>query len=227
MAYGVAQLTIQLVYMCRAPQLMEARLAAAAPLVLGAFGEKHSRAHGAMWDMVLGFLRTHPSAWDAVDAKKAILPRFNAFLRWVLTLDLVLPRIVLRSSGVCSLVLNCLPYIVLAPLVLPLLFCPVLFCPLLFVHASSGDVGANKSCLTSLQCVAHGCASLSYSLGCSMELINDIRLAVSYWMHACMEGFRHSFVPIPCVACFSVPLSHAWVEDSRVDRALLRFLGQE
>lgn len=54
---------------------------AAAPLVLGAFQEQHAAAHPNMWEMVLAFVTAYPSAWHAVDMRKAVLPRLLAFLR--------------------------------------------------------------------------------------------------------------------------------------------------
>ena len=54
---------------------------AAAALVLGAFQEQHAGAHPNMWEMVLAFVKAYPSAWHAVDMRKAVLPRLLAFLR--------------------------------------------------------------------------------------------------------------------------------------------------
>ena len=53
----------------------------AAPLVLGAFQEQQAAAHSAMWEMVLAFAKAHPSAWHALDMRKAVLPRLLSFLR--------------------------------------------------------------------------------------------------------------------------------------------------
>ena len=66
---------------CRAPQLLEKHMQAAAPLILGVFHEQHAGAHPNMWDMVLAFGRTYPSAWHMVDMRKAVLPRLIAFLK--------------------------------------------------------------------------------------------------------------------------------------------------
>ena len=55
---------------------------AAAPLVLGVFQEQHASAHPNMWEMVLAFVKAYPSAWHAVDTRKAVLPRLLAFLRY-------------------------------------------------------------------------------------------------------------------------------------------------
>jgi len=65
----------------RAPQLLEKHMQAAAALVLGAFQEQHAGAHPNMWEMVLAFVKAYPSAWHAVDMRKAVLPRLLAFLR--------------------------------------------------------------------------------------------------------------------------------------------------
>lgn len=54
---------------------------AAAALVLGAFQEQHGGAHPNMWEMILAFVKAYPSAWYAVDMRKAVLPRLLAFLR--------------------------------------------------------------------------------------------------------------------------------------------------
>ena len=67
--------------MHRAPQLLEKHMQAAAALVLGAFQEQHAGAHLNMWEMVLAFVKAYPSAWHAVDMRKAVLPRLLAFLR--------------------------------------------------------------------------------------------------------------------------------------------------
>ena len=53
----------------------------AAPLVLGAFQEQQSSSHSIMWEMVLAFVKTYPSAWHAVDMRKSVLPKLLAFLR--------------------------------------------------------------------------------------------------------------------------------------------------
>lgn len=65
----------------RAPQLLEKHVQTAAPLILGAFQEQQSSAHSSMWEMVLAFVKAYPSAWHAVDMRKAVLPRLLAFLR--------------------------------------------------------------------------------------------------------------------------------------------------
>ena len=67
--------------MFRAPQLLEKHMQAAAALVLGAFQEQHPGAHPNMWEMVLAFVKAYPSAWHAVDMRKAVLPRLLALLR--------------------------------------------------------------------------------------------------------------------------------------------------
>ena len=67
--------------MRRAPQLLEKHMQAAAALVLGVFQEQHAGAHPNMWEMVLAFVKAYPSAWHAVDMRKAVLPRLLAFLR--------------------------------------------------------------------------------------------------------------------------------------------------
>jgi hypothetical protein len=67
--------------MHRAPQLLEKHMQAAAALVLGVFQEQHAGAHPNMWEMVLAFVKAYPSAWHAVDMRKAVLPRLLAFLR--------------------------------------------------------------------------------------------------------------------------------------------------
>lgn len=66
----------------RHPQLLEASLPASAPAVLGAFSENHAPAHGSMWEAVLTYCRRFPTAWDAVDVPKVVLPRLTSFLRW-------------------------------------------------------------------------------------------------------------------------------------------------
>ena len=53
----------------------------AAPLILGVFQEQNAAAHPNMWEMVLAFVGAYPSAWHAVDMRKAVLPRLLAFLR--------------------------------------------------------------------------------------------------------------------------------------------------
>eukprot|EP00887_Chlorella_sp_A99_P002776 scaffold6.g2776.t1 len=63
------------------PALPAGAAAAAAPAVLGAVGECEGANHAAMWDMVLAFAGAHPSAWAAVDLRKAFLPRLWALLR--------------------------------------------------------------------------------------------------------------------------------------------------
>lgn len=65
----------------RAPQLLAKHMQTAAPLVLGAFQEEQAAAHSAMWEMVLAFAKAHPSAWHALDMRKAVLPRLLTFLR--------------------------------------------------------------------------------------------------------------------------------------------------
>ncbi len=67
--------------MHRAPQLLEKHMQAAAALASGAFQEQHAGAHPNMWEMVLAFVKAYPSAWHAVDMRKAVLPRLLAFLR--------------------------------------------------------------------------------------------------------------------------------------------------
>lgn len=59
---------------------------AAAPLVLGAFQEQQAASHAAMWEMVLAFVKAHPTAWHSVDMRKAVLPRLLTFLRYLCTL---------------------------------------------------------------------------------------------------------------------------------------------
>lgn len=61
--------------------MLEASLGASAPLVLGAFADKHGPNHGAMWEMVLTYCRRFPGAWDAVDTQKMVVPRLTSFLR--------------------------------------------------------------------------------------------------------------------------------------------------
>ncbi len=70
-----------LFYNRRHPELLEGSLAAAAPLVLGAFSDKAAANHGAMWEMVLTYCREFPAAWDTLDVAKIVLPRLNSFLR--------------------------------------------------------------------------------------------------------------------------------------------------
>lgn len=67
----------------RFPNLLAASLPESAPLVLGSFGDKDPGGHAALWEMVLAYLKAHPSAWQACDGRKAVLPRLWAFLRWV------------------------------------------------------------------------------------------------------------------------------------------------
>lgn len=61
--------------------MLEASLAASAPVVLGAFSEKHAPNHGAMWEAILTYCRQFPAAWDTVDVPKVVLPRLMSFLR--------------------------------------------------------------------------------------------------------------------------------------------------
>ena len=68
---------------CRATQLLEPHLSTLAPLVLGAFGDKHAGNHASLWDMVLNFLKAFPRAWHQVDIRKAFLPKLYSFLRSV------------------------------------------------------------------------------------------------------------------------------------------------
>ncbi len=67
---------------CRAPDALQgADVAQLAPMILGSIDEKDAAVHPAMWDMLLSFVRSHPAAWGAVNARKAILPRLMALLR--------------------------------------------------------------------------------------------------------------------------------------------------
>ena len=68
---------------CRAAQLLQPHLSTLAPLVLGAFGDKHAGSHASLWDMVLNFLKAFPKAWHQVDVRKAFLPKLYSFLRSV------------------------------------------------------------------------------------------------------------------------------------------------
>jgi hypothetical protein len=61
--------------------MLEASLAASAPVVLGAFAEKHAPNHAAMWEALLIYCRRFPAAWDTVDVPKVVLPRLTSFLR--------------------------------------------------------------------------------------------------------------------------------------------------
>ena len=61
--------------------MLEARLSASSPLVLGAFADKHGPNHGELWEMMLTYCRAFPAAWDAVDVPKVVLPRLTSFLR--------------------------------------------------------------------------------------------------------------------------------------------------
>ena len=61
--------------------MLEASLAASAPVVLGVFAERHAPNHGAMWEALLIYCRRFPAAWDSVDVAKVVLPRLTSFLR--------------------------------------------------------------------------------------------------------------------------------------------------
>ncbi|KAK9814763.1 hypothetical protein WJX72_011133 [[Myrmecia] bisecta] len=50
-------------------------------LVLGSFSDKDAGNHGAMWEMVLTYVRLRPDAWQAPHVQKMVLPRLHAFLR--------------------------------------------------------------------------------------------------------------------------------------------------
>lgn len=55
----------------------------AAPLVLGAFQDQQAAAHSAMWEMIIAFVKAHPSAWHAIDMRKAVIPKLLTFLRYL------------------------------------------------------------------------------------------------------------------------------------------------
>ncbi len=65
----------------RRPQLLAGSLAASAPAVLGALGDKEPANHEAMWGMLLAYARAAPDSWSHVNMQKAFLPRLWAFLR--------------------------------------------------------------------------------------------------------------------------------------------------
>lgn len=71
--------------LCRAPDAFGApEVAQLAPQVLGFIDEKDAAVHPAMWDMMLSFGRAYPDAWSAVNARKVVLPRLTALLRYSL-----------------------------------------------------------------------------------------------------------------------------------------------
>ena len=63
--------------------MLESRTTEVAPYSLGAIGDKDPETHAAMWGLVLTFAKTFPTAWHAVDVRKAFLPRLQTLLRWV------------------------------------------------------------------------------------------------------------------------------------------------
>jgi len=68
---------------CRAPDAFTGPdVAQLAPQILGFIDEKDAAVHPAMWDMLLSFGRAYPTAWSAVNARKAVLPRLMALLRY-------------------------------------------------------------------------------------------------------------------------------------------------
>ncbi len=80
--HALIQIASEAIRTCRrCPEMLEASLGASAPLVLGAFADKHGPNHGAMWEMVLTYCRRFPGAWDAVDTQKMVVPRLTSFLR--------------------------------------------------------------------------------------------------------------------------------------------------
>ena len=57
--------------------MLAGSLAASAPLVLGAVGERHAPNHGPMWEALLTYCRTFPGAWAHVELGKVVVPRLN------------------------------------------------------------------------------------------------------------------------------------------------------
>eukprot|EP01133_Synstelium_polycarpum_P001206 gene1206-1393_t len=82
----------------KVPAYADANIADLSSKVLGLFSEKDATTHLFMWDAIISFLKKYKEkAWEGVDARKHVLPRFWAFLRsgaygsHVLSYPMVLP----------------------------------------------------------------------------------------------------------------------------------------